>query len=163
LLNATDLAGAMEVSRLAGWKQTIDDRGRLVRLDPQGCLAIEVDDRIEATTPLCYGSRLAWIGMVLTKPDYRRPSLAQRLVETALERPAALKIASAKLDAAPEGQPPWEKLGFKTEQIVERWFHDGRRDHSPTKPFPGAASDSERERSGCDRQSSPRKLRCICR
>src|SRR4030095_6444604 len=95
--------------------------------------------------------------------DYRRPGLAQRLVETALERPAALKIASVELDAAREGQPPCEKLGFKTEQIVERWFHDGRRVDSPTKPFPGAGSDSERERSGCDRQSSPRKLRCICR
>ena len=63
MLNATDLAGAMEVSRLAGWKQTIDDREMLVRRDPQGCLAIEVDDRIVATTLLCYGSRLAWIGM----------------------------------------------------------------------------------------------------
>jgi GNAT superfamily N-acetyltransferase len=163
LLNATDLAGATEVSRLTGWKQTIDDREMLVRLDPQGCFAMEVDDRIVATTLLCYGSRLAWIGMVLSRPDYRRPGLAQRLVETALERPAALKIASVKLDAAPEGQPPCEKLGFKTEQIVERWFHDGRRVDSRTKPFPGAASDSERERSGCDRQSSPRKLRCICR
>jgi hypothetical protein len=35
LLNATDLAGATEVSRLTGWKQTIDDREMLVRLDPQ--------------------------------------------------------------------------------------------------------------------------------
>jgi ribosomal protein S18 acetylase RimI-like enzyme len=127
LLHTADLAGASELSRLAGWNQTIDDWEMLLRLDPQGCFAIEVDDRIVATTTLlCYGSRLAWIGMVLTRPDYRRLGFAQRLVEAALKRSAELKIETVKLDATREGQPLYEKLGFQTEQIVERWFHEGR-------------------------------------
>jgi GNAT superfamily N-acetyltransferase len=127
LLHSADLHSAIELSRLAGWNQTIDDWQTVLRHDPEGCFAIEVDDRIVATTTLvCYRSRLAWIGMVLTRPEYRRMGFARRLVETALERAAALKIESVKLDATPEGQPLYEKLGFKTEQIVERWFHDGR-------------------------------------
>jgi hypothetical protein len=73
LLLAADLPSAMELSHLAGWNQTIDDWQTLSWLDPEGCLGIEVDDRIVATTTLlCYGRRLAWIGMVLTMPDYRR-------------------------------------------------------------------------------------------
>jgi len=139
LLHASDLAGAMELSRLAGWNQTIDDWEMLLRLDPQGCFAIEVDGRIVATTTLlCYGTRLAWIGMVLTRPDYRRMGFAQRLVQTALERSAALKIEIVKLDATPEGQPLYEKLWVRTEQIVERWFHDSR-NYAPDKTIPSSA------------------------
>jgi GNAT superfamily N-acetyltransferase len=125
LLRAEDVIGAMELSRLAGWNQTQDDWEMMLRLDPFGCFAIEADDRIAATTTLlCYETRLAWIGMVLTRPEYRRKGFAQRLMENALHRAADLKIESIKLDATVQGQPLYEKLGFKTEQIVERWFHD---------------------------------------
>jgi len=127
LLSTAELTDAMELSRLAGWNQTKEDWEMMLRLDPLGCFAIEIDDRIAATTTLlCYGNRLAWIGMVLTRPEYRRRGFAQRLMENALQRAEELKIESIKLDATPQGQPLYEKLGFKTEQIVERWFHDGK-------------------------------------
>ena len=126
LLRAEDVIGAMELSRLAGWNQTQDDWEMMLRLDPLGCFAIEADDRIAATTTLlCYETRLGWIGMVLTRPEYRRRGFAKRVVESALNRAADLKIESIKLDATAQGQPLYEKLGFKTEQIVERWFLDG--------------------------------------
>lgn len=125
----------MELSRLAGWNQTQDDWEMMLRLDPLGCFAIEADGRIVATTTLlCYGNRLAWIGMVLTRPEYRRRGFAQRLMESALKRAEDLKVESIKLDATAQGQPLYEKLGFKTEQIVERWFCDER------SPHPGVAS-----------------------
>ncbi len=162
LLHAADLAAVMELSRLAGWNQTIDDWQTLLRLDPLGCFGIEVDDRIVATTTLlCYGTRLAWIGMVLTMPDYRRMGFAQRLVQAALKRSAALKIESVKLDATPEGRPLYEKLGFKTEQIVERWYHDGRWTHAPHKPIPPSDRYSlaaDLEAFGADRTVLLRKL-----
>jgi acetyltransferase (GNAT) family protein len=76
-LHAADLSSAMELSHLAGWNQTIDDWQTLLWLDPEGCFGIEVDDRIVATTTLlCYERRLAWIGMLLTMPDYRRMGFA---------------------------------------------------------------------------------------
>src|SRR5260370_21143483 len=91
LLKTADLPSAIELSRAAGWNQTIEDWQAVLRLDPEGCFAIEVDDRIAATTTLlCYGTRLAWIGMVLTRPEYRRMGFAQRLLETALDRAAPL-------------------------------------------------------------------------
>jgi ribosomal protein S18 acetylase RimI-like enzyme len=162
LLHATDLDSAMELSRLAGWNQAIDDWQTLLRLDPQGCFGIEVDDRIVATTTLlCYGTRLAWIGMVLTMPEYRRMGFAQRLVQAALERAAALKIKSVKLDATPEGQPLYEKLGFETEQIVERWYHDGHWTHPPEKPNSASAQyslETDLEAFGTDRTLLLREL-----
>jgi ribosomal protein S18 acetylase RimI-like enzyme len=134
LLCAEDLANAIELPRLSGWNQTIEDWQTLLRLDPQGCFCTELDNRIVATTTLlCYGRRLAWIGMVLTRPEYRRMGFAQRLVKAALERATDLKIESVKLDATPEGQPLYEKLGFQTEQIVERWFRAGLQDRASEK------------------------------
>jgi GNAT superfamily N-acetyltransferase len=137
LLKTDDLPGAMELPRSAGWNQTRHDWEMLLRLEPQGCFAIEVDDQIAATaTLLCYGTRLAWIGMVLTRPEYQRRGFAQRLMEHALARAAELKIDSIKLDATPQGQPLYEKLGFKTEDIVERWFRDGGSARKQRQPLP---------------------------
>jgi GNAT superfamily N-acetyltransferase len=137
LLGTDDLANAIELPRLAGWNQTFDDWQMLLRLDPQACFCIELDDRIVATTTmLCYGRQLAWIGMVLTRPEYRRMGFAQRLVKAALERAADLKIESVKLDATSEGQPLYEKLGFQTEQVVERWFRAGLQDRAAWKTVP---------------------------
>jgi GNAT superfamily N-acetyltransferase len=158
LLRLNDLDGAMELSRLAGWNQTIDDWEMLLRMEPQGCFAIELDNRIVATTTLlCYGTQLAWIGMVLTRPEHRRRGFARRLMETALDRAAALKIESVKLDATADGQPLYEKLGFKTEQIIERWFHDVQPasafPKSTTPPSRALSLQMDREAFGAERDS----------
>jgi ribosomal protein S18 acetylase RimI-like enzyme len=164
LLRPGDLDGAVELSRLAGWNQTIDDWQMLLRLDPQGCFGIELDDRIVATTTLlCYGDQLAWIGMVLTKPDYRRRGFAQRLMQTALARAASLRTKSIGLDATPEGQPLYEKLGFETEQVVERWFRDGRQATAAVEPVLSLSRPSlemDREAFGADRTVLLQELAC---
>jgi ribosomal protein S18 acetylase RimI-like enzyme len=135
LLRPADIDGAMELSRLAGWNQTIDDWQMLLQLEPEGCFAVELDHRVVATTTLlCYGTRLAWIGMVLTRPEYRRRGLARRLMEKALETAAARKIESIKLDATADGQPLYKELGFKTEQIIERWFRDAPAENASGTP-----------------------------
>ena len=40
-LGSADLAGAVELSRLAGWNQTEADWGRLLALEPDACFCIE--------------------------------------------------------------------------------------------------------------------------
>ena len=162
LLGTDDLASAIELAHLAGWNQTIEDWQTLLRLDPQACFCIELDGRIVATTTmLSYGPRLAWIGMVLTRKEYRRRGFAQRLVKAALERAGDLRIESVKLDATPEGQPLYEKLGFQTEQIVERWFRAGLQDRATRKtvPSPDAYSlELDLQAFGADRAMLLRQL-----
>jgi GNAT superfamily N-acetyltransferase len=126
LLTLEDIAAATELSLLAGWNQTAEDWRILIELDPAGCFACEVDGKVAATTTLLsYEKRLAWIGMVLTRPEYRRRGLARRLMAQALERVRSLQIATVKLDATDLGQPLYESLGFRTEQVVERWARPG--------------------------------------
>jgi ribosomal protein S18 acetylase RimI-like enzyme len=125
-LRADDIRPAAQLSAQAGWNQTEEDWRTLLDLSPEGCLAIEVDGHLAATTTLlCYGRRLAWIGMVLTKAQYQRRGFARRLLAHGLEIADKMGIATIKLDATDQGQPLYESLGFRNEQEIERWSRPG--------------------------------------
>ncbi len=107
----------------AGWNQTAADWLRLLDLAPDGCFGIEVESVLAATTSaMCYGSDLAWIGMVLTLPAFRRRGLARILLEHALDDLQGRGLGCIKLDATDTGLPLYESLGFRTEFAVERWI-----------------------------------------
>jgi hypothetical protein len=98
----------------------------LLRLQPAGCLGIDCDGKLVATTTLiCYTDQLAWLGMVLTHSDYRNRGFARRLVECALGIADAKKMPSVKLDATEQGRPLYESLGFQQERIIQRWSGSG--------------------------------------
>jgi GNAT superfamily N-acetyltransferase len=130
-LTIADVSGAMALSTEAGWNQTADDWRMLIELSPQGCLVIEIDGEIASTATLtCYGTRLAWVGMVLTRIKHRGRGYAMCLLKETLRLADELGIESVKLDATDLGRPLYEKLGFRAEQPVERWWGVGH--HKPT-------------------------------
>ena len=117
-----DIPAALELSTEAGWNQTAEDWRILTQLAPETCLAIDMDGELASTaTLLCYGSRLAWLGMVLTREKFRGQGLARRLLSETLALANQMKIETLKLDATDQGQPLYKKLGFRCEQLVERW------------------------------------------
>jgi GNAT superfamily N-acetyltransferase len=125
-LHAEDIPPAAQLSARAGWNQTEEDWRTLLELSPEGCLGIEADGHLAATTTLlCYGRRLTWIGMVLTKAEYQRRGFAKRLLAHALENADKMGIATIKLDATDQGRPLYESLGFRSEQEIERWSRPG--------------------------------------
>jgi len=125
-LRAEDIPAAFELSAEAGWNQTTDDWQMLIDLASESCLGIEIDGELASTTTLlCYGTRLAWIGMVLTKIKFRGQGLARRLLSEALKLAGQMNIETVKLDATDQGMPLYEKLGFRSEQPVERWTRRG--------------------------------------
>lgn len=139
-LTASEIPAALELSTEAGWNQTIADWGTLIDLAPEGCLAIEVDGELAATTTLLsYGQRLAWIGMVLTRIRYRGRGFARRLMTEALALADRMQIKTVKLDATDQGQPMYEKFGFRCEEGVERWWRAGH------KEFAGAGANQLKE------------------
>ncbi|MGH9546368.1 MAG: GNAT family N-acetyltransferase [Terriglobales bacterium] len=128
-MNARDIPAAAQLSAQAGWNQTDEDWRLLIELAPEGCLAMELGGELAATTTLfCYGRQLAWVGMVLTKLPYRGRGLARRLLTEALALADRKGIETVKLDATDEGKPLYEKLGFRSEQGVERWLRPGATD-----------------------------------
>jgi GNAT superfamily N-acetyltransferase len=130
-LTSTDIPAALKLCSLAGWNQTAEDWSCLLELAGDGCFGIRVGNILAATTTLfCYGNSLAWIGMVLTHPGFRRQGLAGRLVQHVVARADKIGIPTLKLDATEMGEPLYRNFGFVPEQPVERWSR-------PAKPVAG--------------------------
>ena len=125
LLRESDIAAAMDLKQLAGWNQTERDWHTLLQLEPNGCFAAVLDNRLVGTiTTTSYGSELAWIGMVLVRPENRRTGIASRLLETAITY-LEHKVSVVKLDATADGKNVYERFGFEIESVVERWSRKG--------------------------------------
>lgn len=121
LLDESDIPAAMRLKELARWNQTESDWRRLLRLEPRGCFCATLDGAlVGTTTAITYGSELAWIGMVLVDPAYRRRRIATQLMQAALDY-LSERVKTVKLDATPDGRLVYENLGFKVESLVERW------------------------------------------
>jgi GNAT superfamily N-acetyltransferase len=122
LLAVADVPQAMLLKEAAGWNQTEQDWLRALELEPEGCFAIDRHGRLAATaTSICYGPELAWIGMVLTLPEFRGQGLARSLMERALQFLDGRGARCIKLDATSMGSPLYRKLGFVDECPIERW------------------------------------------
>jgi GNAT superfamily N-acetyltransferase len=113
----------MRLKEAASWNQTEADWRALMQVAPETCFGLECDGFLAATTTaVIYERRLAWIGMVLTHPDYRRRGFGRRLMEHAIARLTALHVEWIKLDATDMGAPLYRELGFKEESPIERWI-----------------------------------------
>lgn len=134
VLSPDDIPAAMELSSGAGWNQTPADWATLIELAPQSCFAIEMDGMVAATTTLVfYDRQLAWLGMVLTRPEYRGRGFARHLLEHALAVAERRGVATVKLDATDQGIRLYEKLGFRAEQVIERWSGESSGDATLAK------------------------------
>ena len=121
LLTASDLPQACALSRAVNWNQTEADWRLAIEMNPQGCFVMEAEGVVVATTTtIRYGTKLAWVGMVLTHPDFRRQGLASALMERALDRLS--DVETVKLDATEMGAPVYRRLGFVDDREIERWI-----------------------------------------
>ena len=157
LLTPADIPAAMRLKEAAGWNQTEEDWANLLAAAPEGCFGLDCDGALAATAAgVCFpqaqslpdgrgsvwlrprraarrGSSLAWIGMVLTAPEYRGRGFARGLTEHTLAFLARRGAAWIKLDATDMGRPLYLKLGFEDEGPVERWCLPGVADPRPVE------------------------------
>jgi GNAT superfamily N-acetyltransferase len=120
-LQPSDVPQAFALSQAAGWNQTPADWRLAIEMNPAGCFAIDMEGAIVATTTtIRYGTDLAWIGMVLTHPEFRGQGFARALLRHALEHLA--DVQTVKLDATEMGKPLYTQLGFVDECTIERWL-----------------------------------------
>lgn len=121
-LCVSDIAAAFGLSWQAGWNQTKEDWRMLIELFQEGCFGVESGGELVATTTVVsFGQQLAWIGMVLTRPDHQRRGFARKLVAHALSHAQEKGIRTVKLDATEQGQKLYDSLGFRPEQEVCRF------------------------------------------
>ena len=121
-LTREDLAFADALRALAGWNQTLADWERFLELEPAGCFLAEWQGAAAGTaTTTVYGAELAWIGMVLVHPEYRRRGIGHALLERSLEYLSTRGVRCIKLDATPEGKRVYASFGFQDEWTLTRW------------------------------------------
>lgn len=122
----SDLDLALTLRGIAGWNQTPADILRLVNYEPEGCFVAEwAGQAIGTASTTTYGTDLAWIGLMLVHPDYRRRGIATALMEACLDYLSGRDVTCIKLDASPDGLPVYEKLGFRSESEIHRWERAG--------------------------------------
>ncbi len=121
-LAEADLPRAAALSALVGWNQTLDDwrifhrHGAVMALDDGDAAALAAT---AATLP--FGAGVAWISMVLVRPDRRRAGLATGLMGWAVERLRAAGMPCIALDATPAGREVYRRLGFRDLWGFARW------------------------------------------
>lgn len=122
LMTDADIAMADALRQAVGWNQLPRDWERLLAHDPDGCFVAEWNGTAVGTaTTTCYGTELAWIGMVLVHPDHRRHGIGKALLLHCLEHLDRKQIACIKLDATPLGKTLYDQLGFVEEWTLARW------------------------------------------
>lgn len=119
----SDLTFAHDLSRAAGWNQTPTDWQRFLDLGEGGCFLAEHEGEPAGTaTTICYGTDLAWIGMVLVDPGFQRRGIGTALLHGAIHYLREDRdITCVRLDATPAGRPLYEGLGFRAEWGLRRW------------------------------------------
>jgi GNAT superfamily N-acetyltransferase len=126
LLARSDLDFADSLRAIAGWNQTLDDWNRFLTLDPASCFVAEHNgNRAGTAVVMIYGAEVAWIGMILVHPDFRRRGIGRFLMEHCLGHLRERGVRCVKLDASPFGKPLYEQLGFREEWGLSCWVSGG--------------------------------------
>ena len=63
--------------------------------------------------------------MMLVDPQYRRRGIATALMRAAMDYLQEIGVACIKLDATPEGEFVYRRLGFESEWPFQRWMREG--------------------------------------
>ncbi|MBU8537290.1 GNAT family N-acetyltransferase [Falsiroseomonas tokyonensis] len=117
---AEDLPRAAALSAAIGWNQVAADWAFFLRHGDLRVLEDGAGEALAASAALLpYGEALAWISMVLVRPDQRRRGLASALLRWAMDaRPGRTLV----LDATPAGRAVYGPLGFVDVFGLARWL-----------------------------------------
>lgn len=115
-----DLPRAAALSACIGWNQVQADWAFFLEHGAVRVLEDGAQDAFAASAALLpFGPDLAWISMVLVRPDQRRRGLARALLRWAMDARPGLVLA---LDATPAGRQVYGPLGFADVFGFTRWL-----------------------------------------
>ena len=118
---SADIPFGMELKTLAGWNQTEGDWRALLSYNPDGCFVAEWDGRpVGTATTTIHDGKVAWIGMVLVHPEFRRLGVGKALLKHCIAWLQQRGVPCIKLDATPAGKTVYVPLGFRDEYELER-------------------------------------------
>ncbi len=120
-LRTRDIEVAIALTDLEAWGYTHADFERLLALSPEGCFAVEDQGRVVGVLTTTSYDKLAFLGAVILRPEYRGRGYGRLLMEEALEHLSRSGIETVRLNAYLNVVPFYERLGFRGEYEVVRW------------------------------------------
>jgi hypothetical protein len=105
-------------------------------------------------TTTTYGTKLAWVGMMLVHPEHRRKGIATQMMELALGYLKTRGIQCVKLDATPAGRPLYEKLGFVMDSSLTRCRRAAVGEHAASYLPDGSTSSPQSSPPGEQREKT---------
>jgi len=119
-LSGESIPSAWRLSAQAGWNQTEEDWCRLMRMKGTSVKVLVQNGEVRASYSVVgYGSKVAWIGMILVDEAYRGAGWGKAAFTGALREAAGFETAG--LDATDLGEPIYLKQGFKAGRPMVRW------------------------------------------
>ena len=118
-----DIPAVVALLGQAGWNHQARDITRLLHWSPDGCFVIAEPggELVGTVTTTLYEATLAWIGMMVIKPECQRQGLGSQLMRAVLDYLIARGTERIMLDATEAGRPLYNALGFREIGKVERW------------------------------------------
>jgi predicted GNAT family acetyltransferase len=121
VMTAADVDFGMKLKNITKWNQRPADWKRFIALEPKGCFVATTDGEDAGTvTTTSYGTKLAWIGMVLVPPEQRRKGIGTALLKRGIAYLREKKMEVIGLDATPMGNKLYLTLGFREDFGLER-------------------------------------------
>lgn len=116
-----DIEFAMKMKNHVKWNQIPADWVRFIDFDPEGCFIAEMDGQMVGTgTTTTYGTKVAWIGMIIVDENYRRHGIGRQIMLACMDYCKRKNIEVPKLDATPLGNKLYLTLGFVEEFLMDR-------------------------------------------
>lgn len=107
-----DIPSIVRLMEKIGWFHPIEQTKQYIAWGGAGSFCLAFGDEIVATAiALKYSKRLAWVGLVISDPDYQRRGFARRLMNHIMTYLA--DVDSVMLDASVLGYPLYDKMGFQ--------------------------------------------------
>ncbi|MHA1791292.1 MAG: GNAT family N-acetyltransferase [Promethearchaeota archaeon] len=118
-----DIFSLMKLKNKVGWNQVEDDWLRLLELNPAGCFTCFDEDKLIASVTTTYwdNKKVGWIGMLIVDEKYRGRGIGKTMLSHAVQYLKEQDIRLIMLDATPAGKALYEKQGFKTSHIINRY------------------------------------------
>ena len=121
LMAHDDIDYCMMMKNIPKWNQVPADWKRFIDLEPEGCfIATREGKDVGTVTTTTYGTKLAWLGMVLVAPDNRRQGIGGALLKKGIAYLQEKNLECIGLDATPLGNKLYLTLGFWEDFGLER-------------------------------------------
>lgn len=122
-LTSDDVPQTGMLTESVGWGRDDANFQRLIEWGQGGCFGITSGEQLVATvTTIQYAQQRAWIGMVIVHPDFQRRGLGQYISQFAVDYLQEQGIREIMLSASDQGQPVYERLGFRRICRMQAWL-----------------------------------------